>query len=265
MLRNTSQASTDSSPSPIIPILSESFEEYKPSRRLTSLVAVVKGSEGGKGFWKEGADIVSFSASGAGFHVGRPCVPGHLLSLIVPLPIQLRAYDHTKKLYKVWGIVQHCQLVSAGSQTSFFVGVAFIGKSAPASYHSNSLTSYRICGMNGDGLWIAKEAEKPFIKRKEVRFRYSIDVSLFVLDSDQRVIADERTETENISENGSLVISDLDVSVGDRVRFHSLELDFTALAVVRNRQAASDGRSRISLEFVDNLFPILELNPEGRR
>jgi hypothetical protein len=264
MLRTPSQTSTNAIHSPIIPILSESFEEHKPARRLTSLVAVVKGRDGNEQSWKEEADVVGFSASGASFHVARSCAPGQLLSLLMPLPIHLRAYDHDKKLYKVWGIVQHCQQVARDAEASHFVGVAFIGKTAPESYHENAHTSYRICGMNGDGLWIAKEAEKPFINRKEPRFSYSMDISLYVLDAEQKVLAEDRTETENISENGSLVISDLDVLVGDRIRFHSVEFEFTALAVVRNRQKASDGRSRVSLEFVDDLFPVSELNPSIR-
>jgi hypothetical protein len=264
MLRTSSHASSDAGHAPVIPILSESFENHKPARRLTSLVAIVKGREGNDQSWKEEADIVGFSTSGASFHVARSCAPGQLLSLLMPLPIHMRAYDHDKKLYKVWGIVQHCQQVSGDTGTSHYVGVAFIGKSAPESYQDNALTSYRICGMNGDGLWIAKEAEKPFINRKEPRFSYSIDVSLYVLDADQKVLVEEQAETENISENGSLVVSDLEVSVGDRVRFHSVEFEFTALAVVRNRQKSSDGKSRVSLEFVDGLFPILELNPSIR-
>ena len=264
MLRTASHTSSDGGQPPVIPILSESFEENKPARRLTSLVAIVKGKESNEQSWKEEADIVSFSGSGASFHLGRSCAPGQLLSLLLPFPIHLRAYDHDRKLYKVWGIVQHCQQVSAGGKTSHYVGVAFIGKSAPESYQTDVLTSYRICGMSDDGLWIAKEAEKPFINRKEPRFTYLIDVSLYVLDADQKVLAESQCETENISENGSLVISDLDVTVGERIRFHSIEFEFTALAVVRNRQKMSDGRSRISLEFVDDLFPILELNPSIR-
>jgi hypothetical protein len=116
--------------------------------------------------------------------------------------------------------------------------------------------------MSSDGLWVAKDADKPFINRKEPRFAYSLSVSLFVLDSEQRVLCDEKTETENISENGSLVISNLDVAVGDRIRFHSIDFEFTALAVVRNRQIGNDGQARVSLEFVDDLFPIVELAPK---
>ena len=261
MLRTTSQAAPTGSNSPVIPILSGSFEESKPIRRLTSLVAIVKGRENGEQSWKEEADIVSFNASGAGFHVARSCAPGQLLSLLLPLPIHMRAYDHDKKLYKVWGLVQHCQPVLHEAKPSHFVGVAFIGKTAPESYQNDPLTSYRICGMSSDGLWIAKEADKPFITRKEPRFAYSIDVSLFVLDADQRGLANEQTVTENISENGALVISDLDVSVGERIRFHCIELNFTALAVVRNRQTGSDGKTRLSLEFVDRIFPVVELEP----
>jgi hypothetical protein len=262
MLRTSSQTTSNGGgQSPIIPILSGSFEEGKPIRRLTSLVAIVKGRESGEQSWKEEADIVSFNASGAGFHVARSCAPGQLLSLLLPLPIYMRAYDHDKKLYKVWGLVQHCQPVMQGADSSHFVGVAFIGKTAPQSYQNDPLTSYRICGMGSDGLWIAKEADKPFITRKEPRFTYAIDVSLFVLDADQRVLANEQTVTENISENGALVTSDLDVSTGERIRFHSIEFEFTSLAVVRNRQTGSDGKIRLSLEFVEDVFPVLELEP----
>jgi PilZ domain. len=263
MLRNTSHVASETKPPARMPIMSEPSSEKMPARRLTSLFASVKGWETREQFWKEDADVVSFSSSGAGFHVGKPCVPGQLLSIMMALPIHLRAYDHDKKLYKIWGLVQHCQQVSTGDEPSYFVGVAFIGRTAPSSYQNNSLTSYRICGMSSDGLWIAKDADKPFINRKESRYRYSINVSLFVLDTEQRVVCDEKTETENISENGALVISNLDIAVGDRIRFHSVDFGFTALAVVRNRQTRNDGQPRISLEFVDDLFPVLELVPKG--
>jgi hypothetical protein len=225
------------------------------------VAGVVKGKTAADGPWTENADMISMSASGAGFYLSRQCTPGKLLSLMVPMPLHMRSYDHDKKMYRVWGLVQHCQKETfEDGAVGYYVGVAFVGKDAPASYSRNADTTYRISGMNADGLWAVGETETQFISRKEPRFWRSIDVSIFVLDAEKRPVDVEKTVTENISEGGSSVITRLKIDAGDRVKFYSPEFDFTTLAVVRNRTIGRDDRPRISLEFVEARFPVAELH-----
>lgn len=223
----------------------------------TSIYTVVKAKENsGDNFWKEVADIVSVSASGAGFYLQRECRIGTLVSMMVPLPPHLRCYDHDKDLYRVWGLVQHCHQLAGEDVTGYHVGVAFIGKNPPRSYNDDPSQSYRICGMNDDGLWKIGEAKTAFKARRHVRFWKSIELYLALINNKKDAVGGERTVTENISKSGAAVYSKLDVSVGDRVKFISKEYDFSGLAVVCNRQVGEDDRVRLHLQFVENMFPI---------
>lgn len=221
-----------------------------------SLCTVVKAKESNGSFWEEIADLVSISTSGAGFYLGRECPPGHLVSLILPLPAHQRSYDQDRELYRVWGVVQHCHEMADQEMPRFHIGVAFIGKHAPESYGSDPSQNYRVCGMNENGLWKVTEVAASFQKRKDMRFWKSIDLYLALLDSRKASVMGEKTVTENISESGAAVISTLDINVGDRVKFISEAHDFSGLSVVCNRQIGDDQRTRLNLQFVENKFPI---------
>ena len=221
-----------------------------------SLNAVVKGKEKGDRQWKEVADLISFSATGSSFNLARHCEPGTLVSLMVPLPAHMRCYDHHKESYRVWGLIQHCEPMSADVTSSFHVGVAFIGKEAPASYKTNPRQHYRISGVNEDGMWQVTESKTPFKKRAEVRFWRSIDLYLALIDTRSGSAGGERTVAENVSRSGAAVFTTLDVGIGDRVKFISAEYDFSGLAVVCNTQVGDDDRTRLHLKFVENTFPV---------
>src|SRR5687768_6458655 len=186
-----------------------------------SMFSVVKAKEKGGDSWKEVADILTVSATGAEFILVRECKVGQLVSLLIPLPPHLRCHDHEKELYRVWGLVQHCTTLK--KQNSFHLGVAFIGKDAPRSYDRDPSQTYRICGMRENGLWKVAEAETPFTTRKETRHRRQIAFYLALLDAKKVDIGGEQTTTEDISCSGAAVYSTLDISVGDRVKFISEE------------------------------------------
>lgn len=228
-----------------------------------TLNAVVKGKNADGETWKEVADIISVSASGAGFYLERECQVGTLVSLIVPLPANQRCYDHDKELYRIWGLIQHCNSLSGEDQPGYHIGVAFIGKNAPESYREDAMQGYKICGMNEDGLWKVKEAKTAFKARRDVRYWKAIDLYLAIVDPKRGSVGGERTTTENISKGGAAVLSNLDVNVGDRVKFISEQFDFSGLAVVCNRQIGDDRRARLHLKFVENKFPIKNLDLNG--
>jgi hypothetical protein len=227
-----------------------------------SMFSVVKAKEKDGAFWKEVADVLTVSATGAEFILARECKVGQLISLLLPLPPHLRCHDHDKELYRVWGLIQHCTPLK--KQNSFHMGVAFIGKDAPRSYERDPSQTYRICGMKENRLWKVDEAETPFKIRKDVRHRKRIGFYLALLDSNKVDIGGEQATTENISRSGAAVYSTLDISVGDRVKFISEEYDFSGLAVVCNKDVLKDKRTRLHLSFVENQFPIesLERKPD---
>jgi hypothetical protein len=233
----------------------------KSARSVSSLAisAVVKGKDEKFKPWSETASVTSLSSSGAGFFITAPCVVGQLVSLIMPMPAQYRKYDHDKRLYRVWGLVQYCYEAGGDESAGFHVGVALIGKDAPESYTRRSQQCYRVSGMDRNGLWKIEELEQTFKQRSSVRYWNSIDVSLFQIDDEQRSIASEKTVTENISETGALVFSELRVAVGDRIKLQSSSPPFSGLCVVRHRRIGVDDRTRLHLEFVETAFPILEI------
>jgi hypothetical protein len=224
-------------------------------RASTIMRAVVKiRDENGK-VWKETAEVISVSQTGAGFYVMRECKPGRLVWLKAPIEPHLRFYDHEKALYRVWGVVQHCHRLTDVS-IGFQVGIAFVGRDAPESYWADPIQSYRISGMNEDGLWKIKEAQKEFRPRKDPRFYAAIDHYLAVIDAKNSEKKGERATTVNISKNGAAVLTTMDLHVGDRVKFISEQFDFSGLAVVCSRKDTKGGKARLSIQFVGVTFPI---------
>jgi hypothetical protein len=240
---------------------SKAAEQRRRNRAASTpqFTVVLKGKSADYQPWSETADVTSLSSSGAGLFVPAACPVGRLVSLIMPMPVHLRRYDHDKRLYRSWGLVQYCYEAGGDDSAGFHVGVALIGKDVPPSYNRNPMQSYRVCGMDRNGLWKVEELEGSFRQRASVRYWNSIEVSIYQLDEEQHSIAAEKTVTENISESGALVFSDLRVAVGDRIKFQSTTPPFSSLSIVRHRRIGMDDRTRIHLEFVENSFPILEI------
>ncbi len=242
--------------------MSASPDVLRTKAQVESLAmqAVVKGKETPDTTWKEVVEVASVSATGAGFFIARECQVGTIVAVMLPLPDELRCYDHDKDLYRVLGLVQHCQPLSGEGLSGYHVGVAFVGKHAPESYKENPKQNYKICGMNENGLWKIAEARAPFKVRRHLRYWTGVDLYLALIDAHRDALKGEKTSTENISRNGAAVFSSLDVSVGDRVKFICEKYDFSGLAVVCNHQVAGDGKQRLHLQFVENSFPIEKLD-----
>jgi hypothetical protein len=224
------------------------------------LSAEVKAKSGKNDFWKEKTELISMSRSGAGFYLESKCEVGRLVSLLMPMPKHLRCYDFEKELYRVWGLVQHCSPVSGGADSAFHVGVAFVGKNAPASYKENPHQSYRIAGMNENGMWRIVEAKADFVIRRQPRHWLSLEVLLAAWNDDGKLILDETAKTENISVSGAAVFSNMKIDVGDSVTFDSIQHNFSSLAIVRNCQTLENELPRLHLEFINGEFPVEELN-----
>jgi hypothetical protein len=235
--------------------LLDEIVEVKPPAHIADDVPSASARGLGKESWSEPIELVSVSATGAGFNIGRECTVGSLVSLRVPLAAHLRCHDHESELYGVWGLVQYCLKSVVEGNVSYSVGVAFTGKNAPESYHRNPLQHYRVTGIGEDGLWDVTETNG-FKVRRDMRYWRAVELYLSRVDARMQSIGGERTVTENISRSGAAVVSSLDVAVGDRVKFICERYDFSSLAVVCNKQEIDASKVRLHLKFVGATFPV---------
>src|SRR3979409_1167119 len=115
-------------------------EQHKPKRireRLELKLPIrVRCREAVGVEWTEITRLTHVPPFGAGFTLKRPIEKGRLLYMTIPLPRQLRVFDHVEDQYKVWALVRYVRSLATTEDRalSFEVGVAFIDKRAQASY-----------------------------------------------------------------------------------------------------------------------------------
>lgn len=230
------------------------------TRTAIDLEAIVTFNETIDHSWKEIATVASVSRNGVGFISPKPCEAGRLVSLVLPMPDELRAYDRTKELYAVHGLVQYCVEDNNGAEPEFNVGVALIGKKAPNSHQNNPAQTYRINGMTKKGFWTITEAGEIFKPRRFPRYLIALEVGVSLLHKETRSVVRNTAVTRDIGIGGAAVVSSLEAQVGDKVKFACEKLNFYALAVVRNRDGADNGESILRLEFIESEFPVDKLH-----
>jgi hypothetical protein len=231
-------------------------ENRRVDRVPTELKTIVQVKEGDDETWKEVTKVTTVSRNGAGFSLPRPCKVGRLVTLVMPLDPDLRAYDEDRELYPVMAIVQYCNQGMVDGEPVYHVGVGFVGKQIPESFKADPTQSYRICGMKKDGLWEIAEADSQFKNRKQPRYWLSLPVTISLLQKAEQAVSREETVTKNIGSGGASVACNLMAGVGDKVKFACKELDFYALARVRNRKIQKNETPTLHLEFIDDEFPI---------
>ncbi len=239
------------------PIAPPRAQENRTEERVpTILRTIVQVKESDSKSWKEITEVTTVSRNGAGFMLPRPVVVGRLLTLVMPLDPDLRAYDHDAEVYPVMGIVQYCNASTVNGEAVYHVGVGFVGKQIPDSFKANPEQSYRINGMTKEGLWEIAEADSQFKNRKKPRYWVSMGIVISLLQRAEQSVAREETYTQNIGAGGASVACTLSANVGDKVKVAVKELDFYAIAVVRNRKINDDETPTLHLEFVDTQFPV---------
>ncbi len=214
--------------------------------------------------WTEMSRLVDVTPFGARFPLTRPTERGRLLHLTMPMPRQLRCFDHIEDQYRVWALVCHLSVRPefAGEEAGgvrYEVGVAFTGKHPPASYVRDPSTLYEATSVSAeDNLWRLKEAEQQSVgERSELtRLQMALGVRLEVFDAEGRVEASEQTVTENISRRGAAVWTMLQVERGRFVRLTSTETGLSIVAAVRASRSGADGIPRLHLEFIDRQWPL---------
>ena len=196
---------------------------------------------------------------GAGFTLRRPTEKGRLLHLTIPMPRQLRVFDHVEDQYRVWGIVRYMRPEITERGAVFLVGLAFIGKKAPDSYYKQPWRRYDVTTGAFDPSSAGEEILNPTLledRRSETRHNIAVDMNLEVVDENGVVVASEQTVTEDISSHAATLFTTLDLQQGRFVRLHSEQYRTTAHAAIRSRHIAPDGIARLHVEFVDKEWPL---------
>ncbi|MFN2529830.1 MAG: hypothetical protein ABR555_00885 [Pyrinomonadaceae bacterium] len=209
--------------------------------------------------WMEVTRLNDVTPFGAGFTLKHPTEPGRLLQMTIPMPRQLRVFDHVEDQYRVWAVVRHVKALSSETGTAFHVGVAFIGKRPPASYEEKPWERYEISTSALDALSPIEEVVKQVVtsdQRAQTRHNISVDMLLEILDEKGGVAASEFSVTENISRRGATLFTTIEVEVGRFTRLTSSQYNLTVHAPVRAVSIGADGIRRIHVEFIDKDWPL---------
>jgi hypothetical protein len=211
--------------------------------------------------WVEITRLIDVTPFGAGFTLKHPVEKGRLLHMTIPMPRQLRVFDHVEDQYRVWALVRYVKSTTpAGAEAPVFeVGVAFIGKHPPRSYEQDPARRYDVGGRTADSLSIAEEFTAPSAsedKRTFTRHNIPVDMLVETLNEKGEVEQSEHTVAENISERGAAIYTTLDLTAGRFVRLTSEQYKLTVHAAVRGRSMGASGVERIHVEFIDRDWPL---------
>ena len=209
--------------------------------------------------WTELTRLNNVTPFGAGFTIKRPTEKGRLLFMTIPMPRQLRVFDHVEEQYRVWAVVRYMKTRTSSGGTTFDVGVAFIGKRAPASYAKEPWKRYDVSTTTFQALTSADDIVTPLPsedQRVYTRHNIAVDMKVEVVDENGAVVESEHTVTENISSHGATLFTTLQLAQGRFIRLTSEQYGITVQAAVRTRSTGVDGVPRIDVEFIDQEWPL---------
>ena len=211
--------------------------------------------------WTEITRLTDVTPFGAGFTLKRPVEKGRLVHMTIPMPRQLRVFDHVEDQYRVWAVVRYIRpaTTAAGAPASFEVGGAFIGKQPPRSYEADPSKRYEISAFTGQLTtveeWVPVEMSTSD-NRTHTRHNIPVDMLLQTLNEKGEVEFSEHTVTENISQKGAAIYTTLNLPVGRFVRLSSEQYKLSVYAAVRGASMGAAGVPRIHVEFIDREWPL---------
>ncbi|PWT87906.1 MAG: hypothetical protein C5B55_14010 [Blastocatellia bacterium] len=211
--------------------------------------------------WMEVTRLTNVTPFGAGFTLKRPTEKGRLLYMTIPMPRQLRVFDHVENQYRIWAVVRYVKRIDGPvSATNVFdVGVAFIGRRPPASHEREPWKRYDISNQQFQTAANPEDVVKPIPtsdERRHTRHNIPIDMLLEVLDEQGTISQTESTVTENISKKGATLFTTLKVAIGRFLRLTSQQYNLTVHAAVRGASTGMDGIPRLHVEFIDGEWPL---------
>jgi hypothetical protein len=208
--------------------------------------------------WTEVTRLIDVTPFGAGFTLKRPIEKGRLLHMTIPMPRQLRVFDHIEDQYKVWALVRYVMTKASPASNSllFEVGVAFLGKNPPSSYEENPARRYELGGPTSGDLNAIAEWSPTELALSEDRAptRHNIPVDILVESFNEKgeIEHREQTVTENISAKGAAIYTTLSLPVGRIIRLSSEQYKQSVYAAVRGQSKGPGGVLRLHVEFIDH-------------
>lgn len=212
--------------------------------------------------WTEITRLSDVTPFGAGFTLKHPTEKGRLLHMTIPMPRQLRVFDHSEDQYKIWALVRHVKpTLTPGSKVpSFEVGVAFIGKQAPRSYQDHPAQRYEIGNFLTNQLVniaeLTPRESHATDKRTATRHNIPVDMLIETLNEKGEVDLSEHTVAENIGVKGAAIYTTLSLTAGRFVRLTSEQFSLTVYAAIRGTSMSPGGVGRIHVEFIDREWPL---------
>jgi hypothetical protein len=213
--------------------------------------------------WTEITRLINVTPFGASFRLNHPTEKGRLLHMTIPMPRQLRVFDHVEEQYKVWALTRSVRSLAAANDKAplFEVGVAFIGKRAPRSYAEDPSRRYEVAHSvteTGTLPEVVDQVVAPFTSEHRVHTRHNIAVDLVLetLDEKGAVALSESTVTENINQQGAAIFTSFAIPSGRIIRLTSHQYNITVYAAVRSRSTGADGIQRVHVEFIDREWPL---------
>ncbi len=203
--------------------------------------------------------LANVTPFGAGFALKRPTEKGRLLHMTIPMPRQLRVFDYLEDQYRIWAVVRYTRTTTANNQTTFHIGVAFIGKRPPRSFETEPWKRYEISTTPFQALTGGEDMVKlvPSIDQREyTRHNIAVEMRVETVNVSGEVVEREDTVTENISAKGATLFTTLQVKPGRFIRVTSEQQGITAHAAIRARSTGADGVPRIHVEFIDTEWPL---------
>jgi hypothetical protein len=245
---------------------SEGKSKRLRERIRLSLPARVTCRESADYEWVEMTRLIDVTPFGASFPLTHPTEPGRLLHLVLPMPRQLRCFDHVEDQYRVWALVRRVSVVvPPNGPPRYEVGAGFTGKHPPASYRLDPAMRYEVVSLSPENnLWTLRErpaerSDEPSERERrsgKTRLRLAMPVILEVFDEQGGIGEREQTITENLSRYGASVLTTLKVGRGRFVRVKSAETGKGLVAVVRDARTGPDNIPRLHLEFVNGHWPL---------
>lgn len=266
------------------------FDEEKRRRERLNLSLPMRAyfRESAAQSWDEVTRTNDVTPFGAGFTISRYVKTGTLMKISLPLPRQLRCFDHLESQYEIWCLVRHISRLDAKESVStrYMIGVAFVGKTPPNSYNLNPQTRYTIAATNEQGLsnlremsreeiaavTAAEHAEaeigigedhinpsaspKQAMMRPRSRLKIPLPVRIEVIDGQGNLLEQEASVTENISRTGAAIFTSLNLNEGQIINFSCDQYNVSLVAVVRGRRIGENRIPRLHVEFLDRQFPL---------
>ncbi len=209
--------------------------------------------------WTEMTRLMNVTPFGAGFTLKRPTEKGRLLHMTIPMPRQLRVFDHVEDQYRVWAIVRYLRPQTNEQGISFIIGVAFIGKRPPDSYYQDPGRRYEVSANVFDSLPGAVDVLTALTDadhRIHTRHHIAVDMRLELINENGAIVETEQTVTEDISSRGATLFTTLNLEAGRFVRLTSEQYGIVAHAAIRSQSIGADGVGRLHVEFIDKEWPL---------